>query len=150
MNLSDHRFVVFGCIGEPVPMPLDPRGSLRSMSEADGEAHLRSTLERHVEDEVSYARVLGTDERGKPTARIQAFSNQSRWMAGAAAAATALDTIGVGPTLAMLQGSPSEARDVAHYLASKLAPESEPEAPSLHAEVNRRMGRGLQPKPRTP
>lgn len=117
------------------------------MSEEEAEARLRSTLEHHLEDEVSYVRVPGKDDRGHATSRIQAFSNQSRWMAGTAASATALHTLGVGPTLAMLQGSPAEARDVAHYLASKLAPEPSQEQPSLHAEVGRRMGRGASPRP---
>lgn len=152
MNLSDHRFLVFGCIGDPVPMPLDPRGSLRSMSEDAASDRLRRTLERHTEDETSYARVRSKDENGRPTASIQAFSNQSRWLAGSAAAATALDTFGVGATLALLQGSPAEVRDASHYLAKKLAPEVSDEPLAPQARVTRHVSRGAaaRPKPHTP
>lgn len=148
MSLSDRRFLIVGCTTpEPASMPLDPEGALRMQSEEVGVERLRRALDRNVSDHDSFIRVQVRNEKGDIEDAARSVTNTNRWICGSEAAETVLNTIGVRETLAMIQAAPGEAREMAHYLADRLAPPA-PDVPAPQLAVDQRLDRDRRPTPR--
>jgi hypothetical protein len=143
MKLADNNFIVVGCMSsEPSLMVMDPVGSLRQQAENEAEIRLRESLNRHVDNQDTYVRVVTNDAEGNPVPGARQVRNPRRWVCGSEVAQTVLNSIGVTEAVAMLQAAPQDARDMYQFVADRLAPEAPaPVSPQLDQQQRQEQGR---------